>query len=217
MAAPPPKDEVAICNLALARLGQDRINSIESPTTHPEDICALHYPMTRRRLLRGPRIFGFAKKLAALTVDSGTTPDFGYEAAFQLPNDYLRLLSLGDYTINAHTPVDLYDIVGNHIYTDEEDDTDQINISYIFDETRVARWDSIFVNLMRLELARDMSYAFTLRASLIRQLDEELKDVRLEAGAVSGQENPPRRIQRSRVRDVRRHGGLRRDPTRHWI
>lgn len=217
MSAPAPTTDVEICNLALARIGQTvEITDIDAPDGKTAILCARHYPMTRRRLLRGPRVYNFAKKLASLTVSGTVTPAHGFASAFALPNDYLRLLALGDYTINDDTPANLYDIVDGHIYTDEEDDTDTLNIYYIFDQTLVAKWDAIFVNLMRLELAKDLAYAFTLKASLVKQLDDELRDVRLEAGAVAGQEKPPRRISRSKWLTNRRAGGGR-DTTRHSI
>ena len=216
MPVAPVTTEVGICNLALARLGQKPITDIETPTTWVEDLCALHYPMTRQSLLRS-YIFNFAKKYAQLTVDGTVTPAFGYASAFALPNDFLRLLALGDSTINDDTPQHLYDVVNGYIYTDQEDETDTINISYVFDETNVVKWDALFKKLIRLELAKDMAYAFTLRSSLIKTLDDELENVRLAAAAVSGQEKPPRRIERSRWREGRRIGGILRDTTRHSI
>lgn len=217
MAVAPPGSEVEICNLALSRLGQKFINDIEAPSNFLEDLCARHYPMTRRRLLRGPRVYNFAKKYLQVTKSGSEVPAYGFAQAYQLPNDFLRLLALGEHVINNDTPPGLYDIVNGFIYTDRTIKADTINLYYIFDETRVAKWDAIFVNLARLELAKDMAYAFTLKQSLIKGLDQELRDVRLEAGAVSGQEKPPRRIQRSRWRDSRIEGNRLRDTTRHPI
>ena len=208
--------DVAICNLALARLGQKPISSIDAPTTWIEDLCALHFPMTRQSLFRG-YVFNFTKKYAQLTVDATETPAFGYTNAFALPNDFIRLLALGDVTINNDVPPNLYDVVNGYVYTDQEDDTDTLNIQYVFDNLVVAKWDALFKKLIRLELAKDMAFAFTLRSTLVNALDIELRDVRLAAAAVAGQEKPPRRIERSRWRDNRRMGGSFRDVTRHPI
>lgn len=218
MAAPPPGSEVDICNLALARIGQTkRIAAIEGDDlTHPADIMALHYPMTRRRLLRGPRVFNFAKTYASMSRDNTVTPAFGFAYAYKLPNDFLRLLGIGDITEDDDLDFTEFDVVGQHIYTDEGDGT-SLDLYYIKDETLVGKWDAIFVNLMRLELAKDVAYAFTLKPSLVTQLDDELKDVRLEAGAVAGQEKPPRRITRSKYLADRRLGGGSRDTTEHPI
>lgn len=217
MAAPAPGSEVDICNLALARLGQKPIASIEGDDLpFAAEIMARHYPMTRRRLLRGPRIYNFAKEYAAARVDGALTPSFGFSYAYKLPNDFLRLLGLGDVTINDDLDPQEFDVVGRHIYTDEGDGS-SVKLYYIKDETVVGKWDAIFVNLARLELAMDTAYAFTLKPSLVSALNDELRDVRLEAGAVAGQEKPPRRISRSKYVDGRRLGGGSRDVTRHPI
>jgi hypothetical protein len=218
MSAPAPGSEVDICNLALARLGQPPIASIEGDDLpRPADIMARHYPMTRRRLLRGPRVYNFAKSYGSAPQDSALTPAFGFGAAYKLPNDFLRLLGLGDVTDNDDVPAALYDVVGRHIYTDEGTNG-VLKLHYIKDEVLVGMWDALFVNLIRLELAKDTAYAFTLKPSLITQLDDELKDIRLEAGAVAGQEKPPRRITRSKyLTDRRLGGGGSRDTTRHAI
>lgn len=216
MAAPPPTTEVEMVNLGLARIGQQPINSIEAPDTWVEDLCALHYPMTRRRLLRGPRVYSFAKAQAQLTVDATVTPVFGFASAYRLPNDCLRVLTLGAVEENDPRLPDLYDLRGRHLFTNETDEDDSLNLTYVKDETLVALWDALFVNLYRLEFAKDIAYKFTLKQSLLDGLETELRDVRLEAGAVSGQENPPRRITRSKWLANRRSGGGRNN-TRHSI
>lgn len=212
MSAPAPTSEIDVCNLMLGRLGQKQISSIDPPSGPFADVVALHYPMTRRAALRGG-IWNFAKKLAQITASGTVTPAFGYSSAFALPNDFLRLLSLGDYTINDDTPPGLYDIVDGHIYTDESDDG-TLNIAYIRDHTVVKRWDALFVNLMRVQGAKDMAYAFTLKPSLLKSIDDELQDIKLEAKAIAGQEKPPRRISRSKLLARRRLGGMGRDTSR---
>ena len=119
MSVLPPATEVEMANLALARLGGRRaISSLESPTTDLEELVASHFALTRRRLLRGPRVYNFAKKYAQLTVDATEVPDFGYESAFLLPNDFLRLLTIGEITEGDPQLPDLFDVVRKWIYTD---------------------------------------------------------------------------------------------------
>ena len=216
--APPPTTAVDICNLALFRLGQtEEITDISDPEGKAAILCARHYPVTRRRLLRGPRIYNFAKEYAQITVDATVTPAFGFGSAYRLPNDCLRVLTLGDIDDNDPRLQSLYAIRARHIYTDETDEDDTLNLSYIKDVTTVALWDASFVDLIRLELAKDMAPGFTLKPSFVKDLNEELRDLRLEAGAISGQENPPRKISRSRSLAARRLGGRSSDPTRHSI
>ena len=201
-----PTSDIHIANLALDRLGIAPITSIATPTTTTEDIVARHYDPTRRELLR-KYIFNFSKKYAVLTADATKTPAFGFSTAFLLPNDFIRLLALGDVTINGDTPAWLYDMSEGYIFTDAADSTDGgLNLNYIFDATTVAKYDPLFVRLFTLQLAANMAYKFTLKPSLVQGIIQELVDVAASAAAVSGQEKPPRRITRSKWRDVRRTG-----------
>jgi len=216
--APPPTTAVEICNLALARLGQTiQVTDIVTPVGKPAILCSQFYPVVRRKLLRGPRVFNFAKERAQITVDATVTPAFGFASAFRLPNDHLRFLTLGDIDEKDPRLTGLYQIRGRHIFTDETDADDTLNLSYIKDVTTVGLWDALFVDLCYLELAKALAGPLTLKSSLVKDLDAELRDIRLEAGAVSGQENPPIRITRSSWIASRRMGGNFRDPTKHSI
>ena len=213
MAGPHPTSEVDIVNLALDRLGQPPITSVDTPTTPPEDKVAKHYAATRRALLRS-YIFNFAKKYAALTASGTVTPEFGFDAAYALPNDYIRLLVIGGTDVTDSVPPGLFDVVDGHIYTDESDDTDTLNIRYVYDNKTVTKWDALFVKLMVLELAAALAPGFTLKPSVRTDIENQLKDVRLQAAAVAGQEKPVQRIQRSKLVAMRRTGIGRRDTTR---
>jgi hypothetical protein len=204
---------VDICNLALDRLGQRSISSITSPTTEVEEICARNYDATLLEMLRR-YIFNFAKKYAVLTVSGDKTPAFGYTSAYALPNDFVRLLTIGDHTIGADTPSNLYDLSEGYIFTDIED-AGSLSISYIHSSaTIISKWDPLFVRLMVLHLAAAIAYKLSLKNSLIQAIRDDAADVALSAAAVAGQEKPPRRVERSRLVESRR-SGLRRDPTRY--
>jgi hypothetical protein len=88
-----------------------------------------------------------------------------------------------------------------------------LEICYTSDFTLVPKFDPLFVDVLVLELAKKISPKFTLKPSTIDQIENELKDANLAAAAVAGQEKPPRRVQRSRIRDVRRSGGIFRNNT----
>ena len=204
-----PTTPVDICNLALDRIGQAPISSIDAPTTTPEKICARHYDQLRRELLR-KYVFNFSKKYALLAADAAVTPAFGYDSAYQFPTDLLRILALGNIALNADVAPGLFDVVGRYIYTDYGDSTG-LKIAYIFDETQVGNWDPLFANLAALALARKVSYKFSLKPSLVSVVMLEAEEAAVAATAVAGQEKPPRRVQRSRIRDARKQGGIHRD------
>lgn len=207
--------DVDICNLALDAIGQKPITVLSAAATASlqSQVCERHYITTRRELLRR-YIFNFAKKYTVLTKNA-VTPAYGYATAFDLPTDFIRLLALGETTINADTPPGLYTLSEGDIFTDHEDNTDQINMEYIKDATLVSEYDSLFVTLLAQTLAMKIVYKFTLKASLVRNLKEMLGDTEHSAAAVAGQEKPPRRIQHSKLRDRRRFGSRFRDTTRH--
>ncbi len=210
-----PTTDVVICNLALSRIGQkEAAVSIESPTTSIERLCALHYDQTRRELLRR-YIFNFARKLDIWTADS-KVPAFGFTTSYKLPGDFIRLMALGDiYVASGDTPGFLYDMSDGYLFCDSGDAVSGgVNVQYVFDAKNVTRFDPLFVKALRLQLAADMAYAFSLKPTLVKAINDELKPVLLEAAAVAGQEKPPRRVERSRIRDVRRAGGIFRNNTR---
>lgn len=197
-----PTTDVAICNLALDRVGQAAISSVATPTTTTEDIVARHYDATRREILR-KYVFNFSKKYAVLTASATVTPAFGFGTAYALPNDFVRLLALGDVTVNGDVAAGLYDISDGYIFTDSGD-TAGLNIQYIYDAVTVSKFDALFVQLLKLQLAANLAYKFTLKPSLIQGIISELTDLAASAAAVAGQEKPPRRIERSKWVSARR-------------
>lgn len=213
-----PIGAVDICNLALDRLNTPPISSILAPTTTNEDICARHYDQTRRQLLRS-FIFNFARKSDTILADplAPTHPEFAN--AFDLPTDFIRLLSLGDRLLfGGAVPSCYMDFSNNYIYCDSATQdsaaaTPSIEINYIFDAQSVPKFDPLFVNVLKLQLAANMAYKFSPKPSLLKGLYEELHDANLAAAAVAGQEKPPRRVQRSRISEVRRSGGIYRNNT----
>lgn len=196
--------EEEIVNLALDRLGQRSITSITTPTTEIETICKRHYNTVRPELLRR-YIFNFAKKYDILEKSTDVTPPYGFANAFYIPTDCLRILSIGDVTTGQHFTSEMYDLVENHIVT-SYDSAGDLRMQYIKDAKLVTEFDPLFVRLLVLHLAANMAYKFTLKNSLIAAIRDDAADVALAAAAISGQERPPVRVQKSKMRLVRYRG-----------
>jgi hypothetical protein len=79
--------DVDIANLAMAKLGQQPIQSFLDTTTRAANINRT-YPMLRDKLQR--KRWNFNRAYVFLPV-LGTAPVFEYSYAYQLPSDYLRL------------------------------------------------------------------------------------------------------------------------------
>lgn len=192
-----PTSDVHICNLALDKLGQDEIASINPPSSQVEIICARHYDQVRRKCLR-KYIFNFSKKYVTLTKSATKVPAFGYTSAYPLPTDFVRLLTLGDFVVGEEVSPSLFELSEGYIFTDAADG-DTLNLSYVFDSKVIASYDSLFVDVFAMELAAAMATKFTLKPSMKTDLRRDLEDAQMAAAAVAGQEKPPRRIQNSRL------------------
>ncbi len=82
-----------IANLALARLGNSTITDITEDTEIAR-ACQLLYEPTRKELLRSHR-WNFAQKRATLT-QLADAPLFGWDHAYQLPSDYMRVCEVNE-------------------------------------------------------------------------------------------------------------------------
>lgn len=215
-----PTSPVEICNLALDRIGQAPISSVLTPSTSYEDILARHYDQTRRKMLR-KFVFNFARKAGVLVANLTAPKRNDFATAYTTPPDFIRLLTLGDGLVDGGTIKSVnFDISGPYIYCDSATAVDPVtlvatglDIKYIYDAVLVQQFDSLFIDVLVLELAKKISFKFTLKPALVKGLEEELLDANLSAAAVAGQERPPVRIQRSRIRQVRRSGGIFTDNT----
>lgn len=213
---------VDICNLALDRIGQAPIASILAPNNPSEDVCGRWYDQTRRELLRD-YIFNFARLPVVLTIDESAPAIPEYTNVYRLPNDFIRLLTIGDRLLfGGNIPTSFFTMSDGYLYCDEltdqgldEDDETipGLQIEYIYDAVTVTKFDPAFLRCLYLQLAANIAYKFTLKSSLKDSLDKELASALMKAAAISGQEKPPRRVQRSRIRDVRRSGGIYRNNT----
>ena len=87
-----------------------------------------------------------------------------------------------------------------------------LEFAYTFDAQNVLQFDSAFVDLLAVQLAVRICKQVT-KKDPSDKLMGELRNAELAAAAVAGQEKPPVRVQRSRIRDVRREGGQFRNNT----
>jgi len=206
MAAPDSASK--ICNLALDHIlqtNEEAVTDITAPTSETEKICARWYDQTRREVLRR-KPWNFALKRVALTATTDT-PAFGYDRAFNLPNDFIRVVSLEDPSLSMPEFPMSYQLEGNQILTNMEADTN-LNLRYIYDFTSVAKMDSLFINLLVVTLAKNMAYKFSASTSDVQRLDSLMREAMAAAGAIDGQERPPIKLERSGARTRRRtHGG----------
>jgi hypothetical protein len=193
-----PVSPVAICNLALGRIAQNPIASVDDPTTEVEETMARWYDHTRRVLLRS-YLWNFAK--ARTTISRIGTPAFDYTDQYQLPNDFIRLISLGGD--NELDGVKAYDIQNKTILINNSGAA-SLKLRYISDVTDVTQFDDLFRDLLIIRLAKNVAYKFTVKASIVEKLEADIVITELKAVNVDGQERHIQKRHISKVLNSRR-------------
>lgn len=193
-----------LCNLALDLLiqsNEETITNIDTPNTNTEVVCSRWYDVTRKATLR-KGIWNFALKRIILTPDA-TPPAFGYSQAYNLPADFIRIVSIGlSETTRIEQP---FEIENGQILVNTES-TDSLYLRYVFDQMNVAKFDACFLDVMSMELALRMAYKFSASSTRVQQLEEMLQDKLIGAKSVDGQERPPDRVDNNYLDAFRRSG-----------
>ena len=196
--------EVGVCSLAMGYLKLAPLNSIDEPVSEQEIQCAEVFHQVRRRTLE-MYPWNFAKKRAVLSA-SLDTPEFGFTRKYAFRNDHIRFLSRhhDDGTPMSITAED-YDIEDGFFLTNADADT-TINIKYVSDHKQVGKWSPLFLSLLATEIAVDVGHRFVTGNNWLEQVRKERDRLRVVAGAIDGQQRPPRRVQRSKWIARRRQG-----------
>ncbi len=82
-----------------------------------------------------------------------------------------------------------------------------LQLTYTYDAQNVLQFDAAFIDVLAAHMAVRCCKKITGKDPSDK-LIAELRNAEVAAAAISGQEKPPMRVQRSRIRDVRRAGGL---------
>ena len=166
--------DVSICNQALNRIGAKSILSMDENTENARR-CKTLYDPTRKALLR-MHPWSFAKRRVQLSPVS-TYPSFGYQNAFPLPRDFIRVYDAGEIE---------YEVESRHILAN----TSLINLIYVADEQNEEMWDSLFSECMALYLVRKLAKPITGSSAEADSAWQELRNMLKQARAINGQERP---------------------------
>lgn len=195
---------VDICNLALDDLKQAPIKSVTTPVSNTEYVCQRNYDTVRRECLFA-HPWKFTITRIQLTPNPATTPLFGYAYAYNLPTDYIRLITVGDdYLGDLRTS---FEIESNQLLAAAGDvifDGTTKDVRYMRDVTDVTKFSPGFITYFRLKLAIRMSNKFSVSPAIKKELKEDFAEAATEARSVNGQESRIKRIQVSRTLQKRR-------------
>lgn len=191
--------KVNICNLALSRLGNyGSIEDIAIPTKPTEKIFHRWYDVVRQKALK-EMIPNFSLSRRRVAQDTTATPPFGYDYAYKYPEDCLKLLGIG----SPETKKNTYSVEGRNIFTNDDYTSDGLPIRFIKDITDVGMFSSEFISAFALMLAKQTCMEITQDPQKFKQIHDELIGEKSNASALSGQENRPIRINRSKFAQSR--------------
>lgn len=161
-----------VCNMALARIGARRINDYGDPSDNKLEAlyCRLFYEQTAKALMRS-HWWRFAKHRVQLSQDTNT-PDFQWDYAYHLPNDFLRLIIVYDGSdLPGGRTYTSYELEGKRLLIDES----TVYLKYIRWVSDVPSWDALFVEVMVLKLAQKLVIPLSQDVAKLKQdIDNEL-------------------------------------------
>lgn len=135
--------QTAICNQALIQVGHDTLTAVDSSTVQGRKLLAA-WPIVLDALLTA-HAWGFATKRVALQ-QLATAPVWGYDYAYQLPSDCLRLLEV--------YPDAEYQVEAGQVLSDE----DEVSIKYLYRVSQTGLFSPLFTLALADALAVQICY-----------------------------------------------------------
>lgn len=187
--------DVSICSNALLMLGDNPISSFSSDEGDKARLASNTWPTARDYVLRR-HPWNCAIKRVVLSPDTAP-PAFDFTYQFQLPDDWLRTLSVGE---DGDRPE--YKQEGRKILMLEN----ACLLRYIFRNTEPATWDASLVWVMTRVMRAVFALPIAQSGSLEQMMEAELQGLLREARAIDGQEDEPDAMDHSPLMDARRFG-----------
>jgi hypothetical protein len=153
---------VDICNSALIKLGQERINTLNDNNKRSR-LCKEQYSKILNKTLRNSN-WSFAQKRTVLSTSGQTA--WGELYKFPLPLDFVKMVEVENKFGYKHKRE------GGDLVTPADS---PINIKYISSDTAEHLFDPTFLEAAACMLAYDLCYALTqstsLKESLLTEFD----------------------------------------------
>jgi len=186
-----------IIETALAHIGES-----QASTNNPNyTLAQSRLPDVRDRVLAEFR-WNFAMKLGFLSegsLPSNLPENYSFPYAYTIPGDCVRVVgpsdpneSLENYGLSNHI---VWKVVGNLLYSDkvqkDTDDNDGLWVWYVSRVTDVSLWDSLFAELVAIELAQAIGFRASSNPQAIAQLEQRRQRISQRAKVMNAQENSP--------------------------
>lgn len=140
--------KVEIVNLALARLGESPIQSLEEGTV-PANMAKAFYDPARRAALRD---YNWNFAISTVSLSRLAEEVVGFRFAFALPMDCLRVIRIMEGSdFSGQGPS--YALRSGKLYTDSE----EVTVEYIRDVEDPSEFDDKFIEAFSCKLASDLA------------------------------------------------------------
>lgn len=175
--------KLEIVNIALARLGESPIQSLEEGTT-PANVAKVFYDSARRATLRD---YNWAFALHAIRLarlaDGDAVTDFRF--SYAVPSDCLRVLRVrGKNYQNALDGGVRYSTRGGVLYTNEENAV----LEYVRDVEEATDFDDKFVEALSYKLASELAMALKGSSELMASYSNVYQVKVTQAATMSARE-----------------------------
>lgn len=171
---------VDICNYALSKVGDNKIVAIDEGTPEANQ-CEILYPRARDFVLRNhPWNCAIGRSLLASSI---TAPAWGFEKAYPLPADCLRVLDVVDASE--------WRVEGNHILTDFDG---ALKVRYVKRIEDTEQFDAHVVEVISSFLAIELAESLTQSNTKKQILLEQHKSLMALAKRSDAQEDYPAKI-----------------------
>lgn len=175
--------ETEVCNLALAKIGSSRLTDLDVDDSLEADLCNLFYDPTRDALIRS-FWWRFASARVAL-VENVSSPAFEWDNQFDLPADFLAMKDIFEENFTRHqNTTSSYALEGDLLLTN----LSAVNIRYVKKVTDVTEFDPLFVEVLALKLAIQLTMPLSQDAVLADRLKLELDRLMRTVRAMDRQE-----------------------------
>jgi hypothetical protein len=167
-------NDISICSAALLMLGADEILTF-SDETRESKLCSSIYELVVRTCL-SDRDWSFAQNSVVLN-KLAAKPLFEYKAAFQLPDDYLRL-------VGKQNPSMKHSIKEQYLYCNAS----EIKVNYVFRASE-EKFPSHFTIYVVNSLCKVLAISLLEDENKATYYDKQAIETRKKAGLIDSQSN----------------------------
>lgn len=160
-----PMTTVDIANQAIQLCGADTVLVTLDDVNKEARLCRNTYDVARRAVLqRHPWKFSIQRVL--WDQNTSIVPAFEYTAAYPVPDDYIRLVSINDTYNGPWVREGRYILING---------SGQLRVRYVRDEQTVELFDPLFIDALIAELAARIVYPLTQSNDRLEAIVEAAK------------------------------------------